>query len=284
MKQLVCNYAPLRFLPYWDVGEFVNVGVVLHCPQVDYFGFRLAPSKRTGRVSGFFPELDTKVFKAALQGIKRELALVQSKHRPLPTLGEVAPQIAKEQAQRFLEVIRRREGLLHFGDAGTLLSDTPREALDGLFGRFVERQFAQKREYQENVMRDRLEDFLHDWNLAQYYQMNRKVGDNEFHVVMPFVYYQGEVPAKAIKTLDLDKDEPSDVYDHGGAWVEKMERLKGRKQLPPAVVFTVRFPEIGKRMKAAEEICDELRQLGVESVAFNDPLLLRKAVRLDFTA
>jgi hypothetical protein len=35
MKYLVCNYAPLRFLPYRDVGEFVNVGVVLTSVSAD---------------------------------------------------------------------------------------------------------------------------------------------------------------------------------------------------------------------------------------------------------
>src|ERR1700720_224325 len=180
MKQFVCNYAPVRFLPYREVGEFVNVGLVLHCPQKDYFGFKLVPIKRTGRVTGFVPELDAKLFKAALQGIARELARVQAGHRLLPATEDIASEIAKEQAKQFKEVIRRREGLLHFGDAGTLMADTPEEALNQLFGRFVERQFAQKREYQETVMRHRLARFLRDWKLARHYELNKKVGDEDF--------------------------------------------------------------------------------------------------------
>jgi hypothetical protein len=146
MKQLVCNYAPVRFLPYRDLGEFVNVGVVLHCPQTDFFGYRLVPLKRTARVTAFFPELDVKIFEAALQGMARELDRVEAGHRPLPDGEQVTPERAREQMQTFLEVIRRREGLLHFGDAGTLMADSPQEALEALFGRFVERQFARKRE------------------------------------------------------------------------------------------------------------------------------------------
>jgi hypothetical protein len=284
MKHFVCNYAPVRFLPYREVGEFVNVGVVVHCPQTDYFGYRLAPLKRTGRVTRFFPELDARIFKAALQGIARELDRMQAKHRMLPTKQEVAPDIAKQQVQRFLEVIRRREGLLHFGEAGTLMAESPQEALDGLFGRFVERQFAQKVEYQETVMRERLTCLLRDWRLARYYDLNKKVGDDDFHVVMPFVHYNADVAVKAIKPLDLNKTEPSDIYHHGGAWVKNMERLKSRKLLPTAVVFTVRFPETGKQLRAAMDICDELRQLGVEPVDFNNPSRLRVAVDLGIAA
>jgi len=29
--QSACNYAMLRFLPYPETGEFVNVGVVVNC-------------------------------------------------------------------------------------------------------------------------------------------------------------------------------------------------------------------------------------------------------------
>jgi hypothetical protein len=140
MKQVVCNYAPLRFLPYRDTGEFVNVGVVLHCPQTDFFGYRLTPLKRTGRVTRFFPDLDVRIFKAALQGIARELSRVEACHPVLATEVEVAPDIAKERIQRFLEIVRRREGILHFGETGTLLADSPQEALEGLFVRFVGRQ------------------------------------------------------------------------------------------------------------------------------------------------
>ena len=280
MKQLVCNYAPVRFLPYREVGEFINVGVVVHCPQMDYFGYRLVPLKRTGRVKGFFPELDGKIFKAALQGAARELGRLQAAHRLLPIQDEVAPEIAREQVKRFQEVIRRREGILHFGEAGTVLADTPEEALDHLFGRFVERQFAQKREYQEIVMRNRLARMLKDWKLAHYYETNKKVGDEDFHVIMPFVYFADNKVAKVIRPLDLNKAEPSDIYHHGGAWVKNMERLKNRSQLPPEVVFTVQVPNLGKRLDAANEICTELRELGVEPVQFNDLQSIRNAVEV----
>jgi hypothetical protein len=142
----------MRFLPHRETGEFVNVGVVLHCPQTDYFGYRLAPLKRTGRVTRFFPELDVTLYKAALQGVAHELARVQAKYLPLPTKEEVAPDLAKRQKERFLEVIRRREGLLHFGEAGSLMADNPQEALEELFGRFVERQFARTVAGEKNLV------------------------------------------------------------------------------------------------------------------------------------
>lgn len=277
MKQFVCNYAPVRFLPYREVGEFVNVGVILHCPQTDFFGYRLTPLKRTRRITGFFPELDVQIFKAGLKGMARELDRIQAQHRLLPNQNLVPPEVAERQMQRFQEIIRLREGLLYFGETGTLLAEAPEEALKNLFDRFVERHFAQRQEYQETVMRHKLGDFLRSWNLFKYYEKDQKVGDDDFQVIMPFVYRVEEKITKVIRPLDLDKPQPSDIYSHGGTWVNNMERLKKREQMPPEAIFTVRFPAAGKQRKAAEEICAELRALGVASVSFADHQAVRTA-------
>lgn len=38
-----CNYAVVRFLPYRETGEFVNVGVVLYCREAGFFDVALEP-------------------------------------------------------------------------------------------------------------------------------------------------------------------------------------------------------------------------------------------------
>src|SRR4051812_4319183 len=102
MKQVACNYAPIRFLPYREIGEFINVGSVVHCPQNDYFGFKTISPRRTRRVTGFFPELDIQIFKAALDGIRRELKRLQAEHQPLETNLEIAKDAAREQMANFI--------------------------------------------------------------------------------------------------------------------------------------------------------------------------------------
>lgn len=34
MKKLICNYSVIRFLPYPETGEFVNVGILACCPPI----------------------------------------------------------------------------------------------------------------------------------------------------------------------------------------------------------------------------------------------------------
>lgn len=281
MRQVACNYAPIRFLPYREVGEFINIGVVVHCPQTDYFGFKTVSPKRTRRVTGFFPELDTKIFKSALEGMNRELKRIQAEHQPLESDQEVPVEIAQVQMARFSGLVRKREGLLYFGDAGTLLATNGREALNALFARYVERYFAQTPEYHEVEMRRKLDDFLSQWNFGRWYEKNKEIGDEEFHIVMPFVHRVRQRVEKVIRPLDLNKKDTTDIYQHGGTWVKNMERLKTRDALPPHVIFTVDLPGEGKRLKAAQTICDELRAVGVKPVNFNDVHEVRAAVKVE---
>jgi hypothetical protein len=118
----------------------VNVGVVVHCPQTDYFGFRLAPTNGAERVKAFFPDLDIGIFEAGLQGLARELERMRRAHSRPPTRGHISPERAEEPMRRFQEMVRRREGLLHFGESGTLMASDPEVALSLLFERFIERQ------------------------------------------------------------------------------------------------------------------------------------------------
>ncbi len=75
MSEVVCNYAIARFRPYRETSEFVNVGVVLICQQVNYFGY-LFETRRHKRITDFFPELDLEVFKAGLSGLLKELTRI----------------------------------------------------------------------------------------------------------------------------------------------------------------------------------------------------------------
>ena len=80
MSEVVCNYAIARFRPYRETGEFVNVGVVLVCPQAGYFDY-LFETHDCQRITDFFPELDANVFKAGINGLLKELARVTAREQ-----------------------------------------------------------------------------------------------------------------------------------------------------------------------------------------------------------
>jgi hypothetical protein len=174
----------------------------------------------------------------------------------------------------FRELVRPRESVFRFSETGTVLAEDPAAKLAELFERYVNRQFAQDREYQETVMARRLMDVLKAHQLIGHYLQNKKVGNDEFHVLMPIVSEarnaQGVV-RRAIKPLDLDRDEPTKIYDHGDAWIKRVERLRQVNQLPEGMLFTIREATAeDKRIKACCAIRDELVRLDVHVLTSGD--------------
>jgi len=72
MNKIACQYAIVRFTPFVETGEFANVGIIMMAPKHRFFGFELE-TKRYGRITNFFEELDAKVYKKTLHNMKEEL-------------------------------------------------------------------------------------------------------------------------------------------------------------------------------------------------------------------
>lgn len=183
---LTCNYAVVRFLPYRETAEFVNVGIVLFCPQTGYFDAKLETRKQ-GRVTGFFPELDKNLFRSGRQMFHHEVERVRQ-------LLAADTRAADDPVRLgvFRELVKPRESVFRFSEVATVLAGDPAAKLEELFNHFVNRQFALAREYQENVMARRLTEVLRAHQLARFYLQNRRVGTDDFHVVFPLVTKRGQ--------------------------------------------------------------------------------------------
>ena len=270
MKEVVCNYAIARFRPYRETGEFANVGVVLICPQVNYFGY-LFETRKYKRITDFFPELEVEIFKAGLDGLLKELARVTGREHEEQLHQLVLHEEARAGIARFRELVRPREALFHFGETGTVFATDPRVKLQELFHYYIKRQFARDREYQEVIMRRHLADFFRKNDLDRQFKTDQRVGDDTYQIVLPFVRFDGNNVSKAIKPLHLDKEGPTEIYRHGDAWISTVKRLRHINRLPKQFLFTVKTPKTSpKKVAAADEICRELRELGTFAVPFAD--------------
>jgi hypothetical protein len=276
----VCNYAISRFRPYRETGEFVNVGVVLICPQVNYFGY-LFQTRKHKRITDFFPELEVDVFKMGLSGLLKELSRITGRSHDEQINQLVLRDEAHASIGRFRELVRPREVLFHFAEVATALTLDPQTKLKELFHYYIERQFARDREYQEVIMRRHLAEFLRKVNLDREYRTDVRVGDESYHVVLPFVHVRGTVVQKAIKPLHLDKEGTTEIYRHGDAWLSTVRRLKQINRLPKELLFTIKPPKNGpKKIAAAQEICRELEALDAITVTFGDTNRLRELARV----
>lgn len=266
-EMLVCNYAAVRFLPYPETQEFVNVGVVLACPELRFFDFRIE-TRRRDRVTGFFPELDREVFVRGRHDFGRELLRLKTMLAPNGTSGQMElPLGHAEFLNLFREIVRVRESVFRFGEIGTVLARDPAAEVDRLFGHFVERQFARHEDYQENVMAKRYARTLRARDILGYDE--QRLGDDLYHVTIPLVKRVGEKPTdvRAIKPLDLAKREPTRIIEHGDRWLARINHLCGMNYDPAAFMFPVRMPPHEMRKtQAAEQVCGLLKATGVKVV------------------
>lgn len=123
--QHACNYAMLRFLPYPETGEFVNVGVLVTCPQPCVLHF-VAERTMPERAKSFFPKQNAQVFEGSLEALRKEMERVKG--------GACDP---KSVQLAFNETVRIRESVFRFGEVRTVLTADPRNLAEALFARYV---------------------------------------------------------------------------------------------------------------------------------------------------
>jgi hypothetical protein len=267
MTELVCNFAIVRFLPYRETGEFVNVGVVVHAPETGFFGHRIRTDKRNARVHRFFPEIERGLYGAATASLDAELTRRTGDFAFAVLAGGDA---VGRGMTLFRDLLKRRESLLHFAEPGMRLG-RPTDVLTAIYEYYVERHFARRPAYQEELMRERLAGWLSDWGLQQRYATKARVGDDKFHFTLPFVHTLdgGPVAPAAIKPLDLDRPEPTDIFDHGGYWALRFRRLRDRGQLPGRMIVPVHLP-VGQYRPIADAVVSELVESGATVTAIDD--------------
>lgn len=125
MMMPACNYAMLRFLPYPETGEFVNVGVLVNCTEPYLLDFQME-TEMPARVKALFPQADEKAFRDAAQAMQREMERLKCMVHD-----------AKSCQLVFRETVRPRESVLRFGEIKTILIPEPAALAETLFRRYV---------------------------------------------------------------------------------------------------------------------------------------------------
>lgn len=123
--QAVCNYALLRFRPYAETEEFVNVGVLVMCQQPCLLHFE-AERTMPDRAKALFPKQNEHAFAAALEAMTLEMKRLKA--------GAHDPNSVQ---MAFHETVRIRESVFRFGEVRTILTTKPQQLADELFARYV---------------------------------------------------------------------------------------------------------------------------------------------------
>lgn len=239
MKKYACQYAIARFLPYVETGEFANVGIVMVCPETNYFDFRLLGNK-TKRITAFFEELKVNVYRKAQADFLNELKRIQNYINDNHA-GRATP--ANLLNNLFAELVRPREVMIYFDAVRPVLTNDPALKLEELFSFYVERSFSTP-VYQETLIEKNIRGVLRSADLLKKYKKETLGNKEAYRATFPFVYFENDVAKKVIKPLNLSQSDPADIYDHGWAWLGKIRKLRDLNILHDEVLFAVKQPSL----------------------------------------
>lgn len=265
-----------------------------------FFGFKIGTSK-TQRVTHFFPEFKEVLepFRVGRKAIRNELERVkQILHDPRWKAGQAVlePLVGREA---FIGLIHTREGLFHFSPARSVMATDPNQELEKLFGHYVERSFAEKREQVEAHMTNQLRLTLQERKLTGHFEA--RVFENEFvRVRLPFVQTRqrgvldsetslvarerdAQRPKGGIRPLNLDLKDTQRIVEKVDAWQKRLSRWQDIKDRPEQVLLVSRLPASGKKRDFANEVLTELDEIPGLLVAQEETPIVVKFAEHFFT-
>ena len=263
VKPQPIRYSILRLQPHIETEEFANVGIALVAPELGYFDFRIE-TRRIGRYTSFFDQIDSGLLRSVLKHVARELARVRDLVGFDPD-GQMRFDLDKrERADHlFAALVKDREGTIIYSDVRYAIHPDPKAMLDELFNHYVARAFIDHA-YRETAMARALRSKMRLAGIDEKFK-GKRYDDGVYAVHIPFV---GAEPAKgtlALKPLFLGHDNPGRILDHANKWSFAVRRLRSR--LPDKITFAVEGPdEQGPATQAFREATSMLKGSGIEVV------------------
>lgn len=119
------DYAVLRVVPCVERGEFVNAGVVMHCPEQGFLRCRVHLDE--ARLLALWPEVDLDVIRPHIEAFEKVCA------------GEVGsgPIARLSRRERFHWLVSPRSTMIQVSPMHSGLCESPEATFETLFRRLV---------------------------------------------------------------------------------------------------------------------------------------------------
>ena len=278
------NTGTIELMPYPEHGEFCIVGVFAVDVENRKLSYRLLESLKTKRLSGFFPELERKLFTRTLTGLHDEWRqLCKMINKGAHTQSFAGFNISNGN-EIYSALTHPREGMVRQTARGTILTKDIEQWLDQTFKRRVLRVDLQHAAPEEQRLTRQSTNLLRDWKLTKTWK-ERRVGRDDYHTTFPFTYKPtGEqMVQRAIKPLFLGHQSATRILDHGDTWLQKVRRLRHFNLAPEIIIFPVCRPDDDDAQRAdhAELVINDLKKEGANIIEHSELEQLREYAYVD---
>lgn len=256
----ICNYMILRFMPYTDIGEFINVGIVMVCKTLGWFDFRMDMARARKRIKSLFPEFDMDVFKDGFAFMKNGLKYQMALNKPNDS---------------FAMYSRFGEGQFHFSSpAGIATEEKPEKLLDDLFSRFVLGKSNAAEEKGDELLKRQLRQLICPYQWGKMYKQKTFCNSEGYEITLPFV----ADGLKAAKPFAFQAATYRDLVDHTILWKARFEMMD--KQFPPILILAYSLPKEERQRQLATEFVTEMKSDRISCIDMEYSELLVKAMEL----
>jgi len=279
------NTGTIELMPYPEYGEFCIVGIFAVDTENRAVHYRLQDTVKTKRLTGFFPELDRKLFLRTLTSVHDEWKQLTDQVNQ----GEHTPELTNAQYFDghgiFQAIVHPREGMIRHKQRGTILSKDIDAWLKTAFTKMVLRvDLTHALQPEEQKLTNHVASLLRDWKVEKAWKEG-KVGRDDYHATFPFTYKQhgGEIVERAIKPLFLGQETTTKIIDHGDTWLQKVRRLRQFKLAPETLIFPVQRPldNDPQKQEHAEIIINDFIKEGVHVIESSNITELKNYARID---
>lgn len=131
--RLPYSYSILRYVHDVATGEFVNIGVAVHCADAGFF--EVSCRQTLGRISDFFPDLNTKAYRNLAKLVSKRFAHVSNSYSSL-----FAAEKGKQDLESILtSVLQKDDSALVWTPVQGGLTTDPRKTITDIYARYVTR-------------------------------------------------------------------------------------------------------------------------------------------------
>lgn len=192
MKKL-CKFSILRYVPSEIREEFINIGLVFHCPEDGYVDFK--STKNFKRVTTFDDEIDINFLKIVISGIEEEFT--QSTING-PTIDEVSDEYFLEKNTVFYA------NQLQFSPIKIIRTSNPVKDFEDLFRTYVYFDVKKSKRISDIEVKNIMNRVFEQSNKISKFNRNCTFNINSEEIVLDYSYISKNKSTKFIKTLSFD--------------------------------------------------------------------------------
>jgi hypothetical protein len=233
MNKKLCRYSIVRFKPYPETGEFVNVGVIAVFPQAGILDFKLEIT-HTQRITNFFQSIDynfyrdsARLFYKALDDIREKLNYTPLIRREPEAMDEYFDLLTKEYDEIFC-----------FSKPRVKFTTEVLKETENLYACFVQHNRFVKNVSHEEEMTSKVRRQLKRLNMLDKYLDYTLILQSGVDLQLPFCHFnEDEVIVKAIRPIYLGYRHNQRVIEHGAGWYYRLKKAAEEAKLPKKMLI-----------------------------------------------